>query len=132
MVVSLRGLVYSVVIALGHNNDQGLFNRTFKDYISQHNIVGLGDRGYTHPLLLTPADKPQESSYSELDWSKLQSDHRSPVEIINSLTKGWALAAGKVRIQPEYQAMALHIIYCLVNLTLKACPLRLFPQSVNK
>jgi len=33
VVCSIRGKIQSVVIALGHNNDQGLFNKTFSEYV---------------------------------------------------------------------------------------------------
>jgi len=61
VVVSLRGLIYFVVFAYGHNNDQGVFNHTWAEMVHQLNIVGLGDRGYSHPNLLTPDDIPQVS-----------------------------------------------------------------------
>jgi hypothetical protein len=128
----MRGLIYHVLFARGHNNDQGLFKRTFADYISRENIVGLGDRAYTHPCLLTPDTRPDDSMYTEDEWSLLHAAHRAPVEIANALVKNWRFAAWKVKTNPEYQAMSLFVIYSLVNLNLTFYPLRLFPNSVNK
>lgn len=130
---SLRGLIYHVVIALGHNNDQGLFNRTMRDYISKANVVGLADRGYTHQHLLSPEKKPPESTInSDETWSKMHSEHRSTVEIVNAMVKCWKFASGKCSIGPEEQAMGLFIVYSLVNACLKVCPVRMFPRFVNK
>jgi len=129
VVTSLRGLVYAVVIALGHNNDQGVFNQTFRKEVETRNLIGLGDRGYHHPIVV-PNVKPKELRRSPAQYSSQHSARRSPAEIINSCTKNWTFAERKVAISPEFQAMGLHIIYCLANLLFKYDPERIYANQI--
>ena len=92
VLTNVVGIILCVVIALGHNNDQGVWNKTVKQNIEDANIVGLGDRGYTHSHILSPSKIPEGSilfnkDVDEITYSKVHSMHRSPVEIINSFTK---------------------------------------------
>jgi len=110
-----------------------MFNKTTRNYVEQNNIQLLTDRGYTHPLLVTPDTVLDNSSLtnSDDDWSKLHSAARSPGEIINSLVKNWAFASQCCKQTPEWQAIGLGVVYALVNLTLKAYPARLYPENVH-
>ncbi len=128
----MYGLIYSVVIALGHNNDQGLFNQTFSDYIQQHNITGLSDRGYVHQNLATPSMQPTESDIDPEAWSKEHSRHRYPVEVTNAFIKNWQFTAIRVKQRPEIQAIALMTIYGLTNLLTKTYPTLLLSHNKRK
>jgi len=81
----------------------------------KHKIIGLADRGYSHPYLLSPARKPASSLLTEEERGKIHSDHRSPVENINALVKNWRFADARVKSGPEMQALGLFVIYALVN-----------------
>jgi len=128
VVTSTRGLIYSVHIATGHNNDQGLFNKTLRNEVEEKVLIGLGDRGYSFPIVV-PNMVPKDSELNPLTFSKQHAASRAPAEIGNALTKRWSFAERKCTLSPEHQAMGLHIIYCLVNLELHQNPSRLFPNS---
>jgi len=115
IVVALNGTILSVHFLKGHNNDQGVFNITVHQNIEHDNVVGLGDRGYTHCLLVTPDDLPQELQH-------LQAAQWTVVEIVFGMVKIWEFAAGKVTQSPELQVLGLKIIYELTNMLLLQFP----------
>jgi len=108
VMVSLEGRIFSIFFAKGHNNDQGVFNLTVKDWIEEHNIVGIADRGYSHSHLVTPEDLPEETRW-------IQASQRSIVEIMIGMCKNWEFASGRVCLSPEMQCMGLKIVYEIVN-----------------
>jgi hypothetical protein len=132
VVISMYGLIYSVVIALGHNNDQGVFNHSFNDYVQKHNIVGLSDRGYVHQNLVTPSTQPTNSEIDPEEWSTVHSKYRYPVEVTNAFIKNWKFAADRVKQSPEIQGVALIVIYGLTNLLTKTYPTLLLGYNKHK
>jgi len=131
VLTSLCGKLLNVCIGLGHNNDQGMFNRTLRTDFEEQNVVLLADRGYSHPQIITPNTKPKNSTFDDEDWPKLHAAACSPGEIINSLLKNWAFASNPCKQLPEWQAIGLGVVYCLVNMMLSAYPVRLFPERVH-
>jgi hypothetical protein len=124
--VSLSGTLYDVRIALGHNNDKGVFNLTTRDYVEEMNLTGLTDRGYSHPQLIRPDNKgiAQHLGYPTVE--AFGSDHaaaRSPAEIINSYTKNWEFASSKCSQSPEFQAFGLMTVYYLVAMKQRMNPI---------
>lgn len=116
------GVPIDVQIGLGHNNDKGMFNLTIRSLVQEKNLTGLVDRGYQHPQLVRPDNKEVASflGYDTID--NFAADHaaaRSPGEIINSLTKGWAFASQICSQTPELQATGLMAIYYLVTLKMQ-------------
>jgi len=128
---SLRGKVLNVCVGLGHNNDQGMFNCTIRSYVEEQNVLILADRGYSHPQIITPTSKLTASLLTDDDWPKLHAAARTPGEIVNSLVKNWAFASRPCKQLPEWQAIGLGVVYCLVNMMLEAYPARLFPERVH-
>jgi len=115
LVVALNGQILSVWFSKGHNNDQGLFNITFKETLEQSNVIGLGDRGYTHSLIVSPDDVEQKLQV-------IQSGQRAVVEIVIGMVKIWQFAAEKVSQPPELQVLGLKVIYELTNMLLMQFP----------
>jgi len=115
IVVALNGTILSVHFLKGHNNDQGVFNLTVREKIENDNVVGIGDRGYTHFLLVTPDDLPKYLQH-------LQAAQRTVVEIVFGMVKIWQFAAEKVTQAPELQVLGLKIIYELTNMLLLQFP----------
>lgn len=128
---SNQGQPYHVCIANGHNNDQGMFNFTLRDYVEENNIQILCDRGYSHHLLISPDKVPKESTFSSDDWPKLHAAARSPAEINNALVKNWAFASHVNKQTPEWHAIGLAVVYHLVALVLLFNPSRLYPERVH-
>lgn len=126
VVVSIEGIPYDVQIALGHNNDKGVFNLTIRDYVQENNILGLADRGYSHHQLIRPDNVEAAQLLGYPTVEAFGCDHaaaRSPAEIINSLTKNWEFADGICSQSPEFQAFALMTIYYLVTMKMRMSPL---------
>jgi len=115
IVVTLTGRILSVHFLTGHNNDQGMFNRTIKSRVELENIIGLGDRGYSHALLVTPDDV-------DCSLQHLQAAFRAIVEIIVGMVKNWEYAAGKVSHPPEIQALGLKVVYEVTDMIVKQFP----------
>ena len=108
-----------------------MFNQTIRETIEIDNITALTDRGYYHANLISPTDYPENSMFSQSDWSKLHAAARSPVETVNAMVKNWAFASSICKQEPEFQSVALMCIYNMVNMNLRYCPLRLFPNSIH-
>jgi len=122
---NVYGFPLNVQIGVGHNNDQGIFNATIRNFLEHENVVGLADRAYHHILLLRPDDRKTMAllCYDELGkYSSAHSAARSPVEILNSLTKTFYYAAARCHQSPEFQAFALILIYVIVAMQMSECP----------
>jgi hypothetical protein len=133
VMVSLTGVLYDVQIALGHNNDKGVFNLTVRDYLEQENLTGLADRGYSHPLLVRPDNTDIAECLGFPTVEAYGSSHaaaRSPAEIINSSTKSWAFASQVCGTSPEFQAFGLMTVYYLVAMKMRLSPLWLLPKLI--
>ena len=125
---TVTGFLIHLCVALGHNNDQGVFNNTMRKLVETLNLVGLADRGYTHQNLVTPNTQPKLSAVDPEEWSKRHAAHRSKVENLNSLIKNWGFAAYRVCQEPEVQALALLCVYGLTNMMIKSYPMFLRKQ----
>lgn len=125
---SVTGFLIHLSIALGHNNDQGVFNSTIRKVVELFNLVGLADRAYHHQNLVTPTTQPNVSAVDPEEWSKRHAAHRSKVENLNSLIKNWGFAAYRVHQEPEVQALALLCVYGLTNVMIKTYPTFLVKQ----
>jgi len=97
IITCLPRRLVSVILCLGHNNDQGMLKLTEIDtYLEQNNLRFLGDGGYHHHRIIRPDDVPFE-------LEQVQKDERSAVEIVIGLAKGFELAAGTFRQSLELQ-----------------------------
>src|SRR5688500_18935190 len=101
--VAFNCRLLSVVFPKGHNNDQDLFKMTLRKVIEKDNVVGLGDRRYTHPLVISPDDV-------EPALQVVQASERAIVEKVFPRVNKWKFACGKVRQIPEPQSICLKII----------------------
>jgi hypothetical protein len=117
-IVNVLGHPIDVTIALGHNNDKGVYKTSGrkKDF-EELNLVGLSDRGYSHHQLIRPDDLEMATKLklSAETFSSIQAKHRAPGEIIHSFVKFFAYASERVTDTPEFQAYALITIYNLVG-----------------
>lgn len=88
LITGLSGVVYSVVVMLGHNNDKGVFNATgVEDFLFHHKVKLAADLGYNSPFLITP------DSANPLNHIQLQL--RSVVETCFSFAKSFGFARNK-------------------------------------
>jgi len=118
VVCSLQGVLYSVCLGLGHNNDQGMLHITgMTEKLSQLGIYLLADGGYSHPRLICP------DSFQTKDWNNTQKKLRSIVERVFGLVKRWEFANLTVFQSPEFQQYSLMTIYNLVQIRLLQHPL---------
>lgn len=116
VIVQLDGTPADVTVALGHNNDQAVFNISgARLFVELNQINLLSDRGYTHHRLINP--------YNE-EWDDQLGAGRVIVEnTIAALKKFKALEAKFIQT-PEMQACAIIIGYELVANTFKLYPIR--------
>lgn len=92
-ITDIHGNIIDVVIALGHNNDSGVFNLSGrKDFMEQMNICGLSDRGYNSTHLIRPDDSSLASSFhvSPEMFSTIRARYRSPIEQLFSPIKNFS------------------------------------------
>jgi len=133
--LSLTGILYDVQIALGHNNDKGLFNLSIREYVESMNITGLSDRGYSHSQLIRPDNREIAEILRYPTVEAFGSSHaaaRSPAEIVNSVTKNWEFASKVCSQSPEFQAFGLMTIYYLVAMKKSMNPFGSFNLSKIK
>jgi len=124
VITDIKGFPLHVAICLGHNNDKGVFILTDKKKdVEELNITGLCDRGYSHSQF-RPDDPnlPAQLDLSPESFSSLQSKHRTPVEILNTLTKFFSFADSRVIEGPEFHSFGLMIVYFLNTLTMSNSP----------
>lgn len=118
IVVSLDGIIWSVHLGKGHNNDQGMFHLSgVANWLAEQKIKLLSDRGYFSVLLVTPRN--MKNSVENDDHKR----YRSIVERLFGFTKVWAFAAERCRYSVQIQQVALFIIYSFVNDYVKEYPL---------
>ena len=116
----VSGRVIKMVLGMGHNNDQGMFNLTGMGCLLEKlNVRVLGDGGYHHYLMVVPDDTRSTT------WNNRQKALRSCVEVVIGAAKCWEFAAGKVRVSLELHSMGLMIIYNLVAKMMREYPLRI-------
>lgn len=126
VITALDGTILSVVLGLGHNNDSGMFVLSgTKEFLSNHGIKLVADRGYSHVCLVTPDDL-----FHDKKWNNVQKSLRSVVEVVIGLAKNWGTAAQRFRMNPEIHELVLIIVYTLVQLNLLSYPLRT-PSQIN-
>ena len=114
--------IFSVHLGLGHNNDRGMWKRSFMNtFFMLKNEKLLGDGGYSGVLLVCPDDKQTPL------WNSDQKSLRSVVETVIGLSHNWAVANTRFKPSPEKQELALLIIYELVNRKLQKVPLGIRP-----
>lgn len=119
VVVGLSGIIYSVHLGLGHNNDKGMLKLTgLKDFLLRHNVKFLADRGYSHPNLVTPDERRSK------EWNNTQKGLRSVVETVQGLAQNWGVARERFVMSPELQEVALMIVYYFLQMRLQEYPLR--------
>lgn len=127
LICALSGRIWDVRLGLGHNNDQGMFNRTeVGDLLARRDIVLLGDGGYYDPRVITPTDAPNGVNASA--WGKAHAGYRSVVEQDFSLVHFWKASGGVFRQSPELQQMVIQVIYSLVSFKYEERPLRILPD----
>ena len=118
VICSIEGdRIYAVFLGLGHNNDQGMWKKTMKDYCESNDITFLADMGYRSCKLVRP-DK-----YTDEGWSKEQCSLRSVVEVVCGLAQQWAICGEKCKEAPEFQEVCLMVCWEIVNFYLKQFPL---------
>lgn len=124
---SLKGnRIYAVHLGLGHNNDQGMFKRTLKEYVEKKDIRLLSDLGFNHSYLIRP-EKCEEG-----EWRKEQCALRSVVEVVCGLAQLFAVCSSKFRGTPEFQQVCLMCVWELVNWNLRLFPLGMRHSSMLK
>jgi hypothetical protein len=115
----LKGEVVKVNLTLGHNNDQGVFNRTkIAEYCQTEKIKLLADGGYSSHHLICPDSKKSST------WNFQQRSKRTVVEHLFSIHHGFAAATTKFVHNPELQEVALICIWYIVARYTKEFPLR--------
>lgn len=119
IVCGLQGAVYDVVIGKGHNNDQAMFilsGMKFHTELGELNL--LGDRGYHHHRITTPATP---------EWTKYASHHRVIVENVIAQAKQFSITSAVFRQSPEMQALTITVCFELVAEKNANNELRYFP-----
>ena len=107
---------------------------TIRNDVEEKNLTGLVDRGYQHPQLVRPDNASIADSLGYQTVDNFAAEHaaaRSPGEIINSFVKNWEFASAVCSQTPELQAVGLMLVYYLVTLNMKLCPLW-FLQRLKK
>lgn len=106
----MSGDIFSVRLALGHNNDTGVFNtRGTREFVEERHIKLLADRGYRHPYLVTPDVLRSEK------WNNVQKGLRSVVEVVNARLDAFNVTNAKFRMDPDLQQMVLIVCYNLTQ-----------------
>ena len=96
VVCSYSGEIISIILGLGHNNDQGMFNITgMKQILLNENRKLLANRGYSHHLLVTPNDR------NSTEWNNMQKGMRSVVEVAIGMTENFRVAGERFHQSPE-------------------------------
>lgn len=118
VVVGENGQLYHFLFFKGHNNDQGIFNKSkVKRKMILEKFKLLADGGYKFRNLVTPDDE------KSANWNNQQKSSRSIVEITIGLIKTWSVAS-KTVFNIEIQEMALYVVYQLQAMKLLKYPLR--------
>ena len=111
--------IYNFTFSKEHNNDQGVYNRSFiKSFLSANNLTLLADGAYSDSSLITPRKPNQKRLDNE------QKQERSFVEIVIGYVKNWKAAEHKFKHNTEIQVMALWVIYQLAAWKLQLYPIR--------
>lgn len=119
VVCGLTGELYNVTLGLGHNNDKGMLNLThMKEFLSDHDLRWLADKGYSYLLLVTPDERKGK------EWNDEQKSLRSVIETSIGTVKLWRVAGTTFRGTPELQELAVLCCYQLANINLKMYPIR--------
>jgi len=122
LVCALSGRPWDVRIGLGHNNDQGIFNRTnIAQELRDRDITLLGDGGYSDNRVICPDDTPEDAP---VGWKRKHAGYRSVVEQDFALLHFWKASGGVFRQDPELQEMVINVIYQLVAFKQEERPLR--------
>lgn len=112
VVIDNHGLIRSVHLGLGHNNDQQMWKLTEmgpKIQLSDLNL--LGDRGYTHPRVYTPVD-----DFGWI-WNEDVASRRVRVEHKFAAVKNtWSFTDAVVHHSLEVHQMGLIVCYQLSNI----------------
>jgi DDE superfamily endonuclease len=120
VIVDMRGIILSVKLGMGHNNDKGMLNLTeMKAFKEEYGVKWLADSGYFFERLITP-DTDKSTA-----WNNTQKRLHSVVETTIGMVKLFRLAAECVTICVELHELCLLICYQLTNIILKKYPLRL-------
>lgn len=118
LICGLDGTIFSISIAKGHNNDQGVANAT---YVAERMFPFrlLADRGYSGCVFVKPDEVNKPCT-----WNNKQKALRSVVEVVFAYAKNWEVANQTFKQSPEFQAMCLIVVYQLAQLQIKQFPLR--------
>jgi len=122
VVCSLDGNIWQVILALGHNNDRGVFKeRGTKEFVEEKHIKLLADRGYSHANLVTPQDDLKSES-----WNNVQKGLRSVVESVFARVHIYAITSpnNKFKLSPEMQQLVLIVCYNLSQIMIEQFPIR--------
>jgi hypothetical protein len=106
VVCGLQGAAYDVVIGKGHNNDQAMFRlpgMKFHTELGELNL--LGDRGYHHHRITTPASP---------EWTKYVSHHRVIVENVIAQAKQFSFTSAVFWQLLVMQALTITVCFELV------------------
>eukprot|EP01105_Mastigella_eilhardi_P008084 TRINITY_DN1992_c0_g1_i7.p1 TRINITY_DN1992_c0_g1~~TRINITY_DN1992_c0_g1_i7.p1 ORF type:complete len:159 (-),score=14.56 TRINITY_DN1992_c0_g1_i7:182-658(-) len=99
----LKRIFLYVFIALGHNNDQGVWNMSgMQEICIENNIKGLGDGGYHSVFLKTPLCLPINAN--ELQYNETQRSLRAIVEVLQGLVQFWSAADEAAQQEPVQPA----------------------------
>lgn len=116
LICSLSGPMWDVQLGLGHNNDQGMFNKSqTHDKLIEKDMTLLADGGYSSARIISPSDCDGETRRAHAGF-------RSVVEQNFALIHSWRASGGVFRQDIEMQEMVISVIYNLV--AFKQSPLR--------
>lgn len=119
LITGLDGSIYSVVVLLGHNNDQGSFNTTnVGTFLGAHKIKLAADLGYSNSNLVTPKNVKSNLNHEQLKT-------RSIVEIIFGFVKTYLFGRNKCTFRSvALISTGLLAIYQLAALNINLYPIR--------
>lgn len=122
VVCGVNGIIYNIQLALGHNNDKGVFILTkMSDFLEEHQIRFGADRGYkSHHRVVKPSDSQSK------EWNAKLCGIRSAVEVSIGMAETYSAAGEQCWLGLELHELVVMCAYQLTNMKLKQYPMRLF------
>jgi len=121
IICDIKGRVMKINLALGHNNDMGLFNLSGVDeWLEKEDITLLADGGYSkgNPRLVTPDEE------KGTQWNNQQKSMRAIVEQVGGLCHNFSSTSSKFKQSPEIQELSIMCVWYIVSHYTKVYPLR--------